>query len=79
MRSQKIAALRATMQPQEAAAIFWDELEMEDIDQIAAVRRQQPARSSSSQPARYANSGPARSNGPLRLTGLSRFSLSVLT
>jgi hypothetical protein len=63
-RSQKIAALRATMQPQEAAAIFWDELEMEDIDQIAAVRRQQPARSSSSQPARYANSGPARSNGP---------------
>ena len=37
-RSQKIAALRATMQPQEAATIFWDELEMEDIDQIAAVR-----------------------------------------
>jgi len=63
-RSQKIAALRATMQPQEAAAIFWDELEMEDIDQIAAVRRQQPARSSNSQPARSSNSGPARSNGP---------------
>jgi hypothetical protein len=61
-RSQKIAALKATMQPQEAAAIFWDELETEDIDQIAAVRRQQPARSS--QPTRSSNSGPARSNGP---------------
>ena len=50
------------MPPQEAAAIFWDELENEDIDQIAAVRRQQPPRSSNQAQAR--SSGPARSNGP---------------
>ena len=61
-RSQKIAALKAVMQPQEAAAIFWDELESEDIDQIAAVRHQQPFRNSNQAQAR--NSGPARSNGP---------------
>jgi hypothetical protein len=61
-RSQKIAALKAVMQPQEAAAIFWDELETEDIDQIAAVRHQQPFRNSNQTQAR--SSGPARSNGP---------------
>jgi len=60
-RSSKIAALKAVMPPQEAAAIFWDELESEDLDQIAAVRRQQP-RSSNQTQAR--SSGPARSNGP---------------
>jgi hypothetical protein len=60
--SQKIAALKAVMQPQEAAAIFWDELETEDIDQIAAVRHQQPFRNSNQMQAR--SSGPARSNGP---------------
>ncbi len=61
-RSQKIAALKAVMQPQEAAAIFWDKLETEDIDQIAAVRRQQPFRNSNQPQAR--SSGPACSNGP---------------
>ncbi len=61
-RSQKIAALKAVMQPQEAAAIFWDELENKDIDQIAAVRRQQPFRNSN--PTQARSSGPARSNGP---------------
>jgi hypothetical protein len=60
-RSSKIAALKAVMPPQEAAAIFWDELENEDLDQIAAVRRQ-PPRSSNQTQAR--SSGPARSNGP---------------
>ncbi len=60
--SQKIAALKAVMQPQEATAIFWDELETEDIDQIAAVCRQQPFRSSNQTQAR--SSGPAHSNGP---------------
>ncbi len=60
-RSSKIAALKAVMPPQEAAAIFWDELETEDLDQIAAVRRQQP-RSSNQTQAR--SSGPARGNGP---------------
>jgi hypothetical protein len=60
-RSSKIAALKAVMPPQEAAAIFWDELETEDLDQIAAVRRQ-PPRSSNQTQAR--SSGPARGNGP---------------
>jgi hypothetical protein len=50
------------MQPQEVAAIFWDELESEDIDQIAAVRRQQPFHNPNQAQAR--SSGPARSNGP---------------
>ena len=61
-RASKIAALKAVMPPQEAAAIFWDELETEDINQIAAVRRQQPFRNSNQMQAR--SSGPARSNGP---------------
>jgi hypothetical protein len=61
-RSQKIATLKAVMQPQEAAAIFWDELETEDIDQIAAVHRQQPFRNSNQAQAR--SSGPACSNCP---------------
>jgi hypothetical protein len=60
-RAGKIAALKAVMPPQEAAAIFWDELESEDIDQIAAVRRQQPRNSNQAQ---ARSSGPARSNGP---------------
>jgi hypothetical protein len=60
-RASKIAALKAVMPPQEAAAIFWDELESEDIDQIAAVRRQQPRNSNQTQ---ARSSGPARSNGP---------------
>jgi hypothetical protein len=66
-RSQKIAALKAVMQPQEAAAIFWDELENEDIDQIAAVRRQQPPRNNfnaASTRAPAANAAPIRNNGP---------------
>jgi hypothetical protein len=52
------------MQPQKAAAIFWDELESEDLDQIAAVCQQQPARNSNQAQARSSTSGPARSNGP---------------
>jgi hypothetical protein len=60
-RAGKIAALKAVMPPQEAAAIFWDELESEDIDQIAAVRRQQPRNSNQAQ---ARSSGPTRSNGP---------------
>jgi hypothetical protein len=41
-RSQKIAAVKASMQPHEADTIFWDELANEEINQIAAVHRQQP-------------------------------------
>ncbi len=63
-RSQKIAALKASMQPQEAAAIIWDKLENEDIDQIAAVHRQQPFRNSNQTQARSSAPGPTRTNGP---------------
>jgi hypothetical protein len=60
--SQKIAAVKASMQPQEADAIFWYELADEEINQIAAVRRQQPFRNSN--PAQGRSSTPARSNSP---------------
>jgi len=43
-RSQKIAAIKSMMQPSEPAAIFWDELADEEIEQIAAVCCQQPPR-----------------------------------
>ncbi len=62
--SQKIAALKASMQPQEVAAIFWDELEDEHIEHIATVHRQQPFRNSNQMQARSSAPGPARSNGP---------------
>jgi hypothetical protein len=69
-RSQKIAAIKSTMQPTEAAAIFWDELADEEIEQIAVVRRQQPPRNNNnnfnaaSTRAPAANAAPIRSNGP---------------
>jgi hypothetical protein len=55
------------MQPQEAATIFWDELETKDIDQIAAVCHQQSFLNSNQMQARSATPGPARSNGPRNL------------
>jgi hypothetical protein len=61
-RSQKIAAVKTSLQPHEADAIFWDELANEEIDQIAAVRRQQPFRNSN--PTTTRAPAPARSNGP---------------
>jgi hypothetical protein len=65
--SQKIAAIKSTMQPSEAAAIFWDELAGEEIEQIAVVRHQQPPRNNfNAAPTRApaANAAPIRSNGP---------------
>jgi len=53
-RTQKIAAIKSTMPPTEAAAIFCDELADEEIEQVAFVRRQQP-------PRKNANTAPARS------------------
>jgi hypothetical protein len=65
-KSQKIAAIKSTMQPSEADAIFWDELADKEIEQIAAVRRQQPPCNFNAAPARVAaaNTAPIRSNGP---------------
>jgi hypothetical protein len=60
-RSQKIATVKASMQPHEADAIFWDKLADEEINQIAAVHRQQPFRNSN--PAQGCSSAPTRSNG----------------
>jgi hypothetical protein len=59
-RSQKI--VKASMQPHEADAIFWDELADEEINQIAAVRCQKPFRNSN--PAQTRAPAPASSNGP---------------
>jgi hypothetical protein len=54
------------MQPHEADTIFWDKLADEEIDQIAAVRRQQPFRNSNSAQARTStltcSSGPRNPN-----------------
>ncbi len=67
-RLQKIAAIKSTMQPSEANAIFWDELADKEIEQIAAVRCQQPPRNNdfntASTRATAANAAPIRSNGP---------------
>jgi hypothetical protein len=65
-RSQKIAAVKARLAPAEAANIPWDDIGMEEIDQIAAVRRnnaprtQNPSRNTGS----TVNAAPVRSNGP---------------
>jgi hypothetical protein len=65
-RSQKIAAIKATLLPNKADAIFWDELADEEIDQIAAVRCQQPFRNYNLAPtcSAAANTAPAQNNGP---------------
>jgi hypothetical protein len=62
--SQKIAAVKASMQPHEADTIFWDKLANEEIDQIAAVRQQQPFRNSNSAQAHTSAPAPTHSNGP---------------
>jgi hypothetical protein len=65
-RSQRIAAVKASLAPAEAANIPWDDIGMEEIDQIAAVRRnnahrnQNPSRNTGS----TVNAAPVRSNGP---------------
>jgi hypothetical protein len=66
-RSQKIAAVKAALPPNEADAIFWDELADEEIDQIAAVRRQQLLHNINTAPTYAAapNTAPAQNNCPL--------------
>jgi hypothetical protein len=66
-RTQKIAAIKSTMPPTEAAAIFWDELADEEIKQIAVVHRQQPPRKNNANTAQTRSApGPnaIRNNGP---------------
>jgi hypothetical protein len=61
-RSQKIAAVKVTLPPHEADAIFWDELADKEINQVAALHRQQPFSKSNSAPP--CASAPTRSNRP---------------
>jgi hypothetical protein len=65
-RSQKIAAVKASLAPAEAANIPWDDIGMEEIDQIAAVRRNNApcAQNTNRNTATTVNAAPVRSNGP---------------
>jgi Retrotransposon gag protein len=69
--SQKIAAVKASMQPNEADAVFWDKLADKEIDQIAAVRCQQPFRNTNTAETRAP--APARSNGPRNPNVMCRY------
>ncbi len=63
--SQKIAAVKASLPPNEANTIFWDELADKEIDQIAAVCRQQTFCNFNMAPTRAAaNTAPTHNNGP---------------
>jgi hypothetical protein len=66
-RSQRIAAVKASLAPAEAANIPWDDIGMDEIDQIAAVRRNNTPRtqnpSRNNVPATV-NAAPVHSNGP---------------
>jgi Retrotransposon gag protein len=61
-RSQRIAAVKASLAPAEAANIPWDNIGMEEIDQIAAVSRNNAPR----------NQNPSRNTGPTVNTALVR-------
>ncbi len=66
-RSQKIAAVKASMPLAEAVNIPWDDLALEEIDQIAAVRKSNPPRAqqgNNRNTTTTVNAAPVRSNGP---------------
>jgi hypothetical protein len=65
-RSQRIAAVKASLAPAEAANIPWDDIGMEEINQIAAVRRNNAPRNQnpSSNTGPTVNAAPVHSNGP---------------
>jgi hypothetical protein len=66
-RSHKIAAIKAAIGPEEAATIFWDEIDDEDLDKVAAVRQNRqprPAPRNTPAAAPTVNAAPLRSNGP---------------
>ena len=66
-RSQKIAAVKASMPLAEAVNIPWDDLALEEIEQIAAVRKSNPPRAQQSNnrnTTTTVNAAPVRSNGP---------------
>jgi len=67
-RSQRIAAVKASMPLAEAVNIPWDDLALEEIEQIATVRRSNPPRAQQNNNNRSTtntvNAAPVRSNGP---------------
>ena len=67
-RSQRIAAVKASMPLAEAVNIPWDDLALEEIEQIAAVCRSNPPRAQQNNTNRSTtntvNAAPVRSNGP---------------
>jgi len=65
-RSQRIAAVKASLTPTEAANIPWDDIGLDEIEQIAAVRRNNAPRGQnpSRNPGPTVNAAPVRSNGP---------------
>jgi len=66
-RSHKIAAIKAAIGPEEAATIFWDEIDDEDLDKVAAIRQNRqthPAPRGAPAAAPTVNAAPLRSNGP---------------
>jgi hypothetical protein len=65
-RAHKIAAVKASLSPAEAANIFWDEIDTEEINQIAAVRQNKGPRTQNfnRNPAATVNAAPVRSNAP---------------
>jgi hypothetical protein len=74
-RSQRIAAVKASLAPAEAANIPWDDIGMEEINQIAAVRKNNVPRNQT--PSRNTgptvNAAPVRSNGPPNPNILCRY------
>jgi hypothetical protein len=75
-RSHKIAAIKTSIGPEEAATIFWDEIADEDLDKVAAVRQNRaprPAPRSAPAAAPTVNAAPLRSNGPCNPNVVCRY------
>jgi hypothetical protein len=65
-RAHKTAAVKASLSPAEAANIFWDKIDTEELDQIAAVCQNKGPRTQNfnRSPAATVNAAPVRSNAP---------------
>jgi hypothetical protein len=65
-RAQRVAAVKASLTPTEAANIPWDDIGLDEIEQIAAVRKNSAPRNQnpSCSTGPTVNAAPVRSNGP---------------
>jgi hypothetical protein len=68
-RSQKIAAVKAELQPEEASTIAWESLTEEEVEQVAAIR----AKNNRFQPKRTFAAPQGRSNGPRNQNVVCRY------